>query len=226
MLSLKNQYLREMGVDVWRLRPHFPDSSASLHSEAQQDLSIDPAPESRPELSPGLTTKARHPTQSIERPGSRTVKAAAVTSVQSGVPETAATPVPEFHLCFATYNNGLSLVFSAPLSAPAVPDRYRRFADDIALAFSSQARMESQVTSLRWPMVQASHIAQSEEDARLIVGKRIEMCADKLVLFGQAPSHYVADTRPCIKVEEIELYFDEPLRKRDLWLALRSFLDD
>jgi hypothetical protein len=113
-------------------------------------------------------------------------------------------------------------VFSVPLSASALPDQYRRFADDVALAFANPGQIDSQVTSLRWPMVQASHIEQSEEEARLIVAQRIEKCADKLVLFGQAPARFVPDGGTSINAEEIESYFSEPLRKRDLWRALRA----
>lgn len=224
MLSLKNQYLREMGVDVWLLRSQLPALSSALSSApspAGGDTLRTPDSVHRHQRGQAEIQSPRPPAKALGKalgpapgpaPGSRR---------QPKVSKTPA-PIPEFHLCFATYSNGLSLVFSVPLSASALPDQYRRFTDDVALAFANPGQIDSQVTSLRWPMVQASHIEQSETEARLIVAQRIEKCADKLVLFGQAPARFVPDSGTSINAEEIESYFNEPLRKRDLWRALRA----
>jgi len=131
-------------------------------------------------------------------------------------------PPPEFHLCFATYGE-LSLVFSVPEDSAALPAPMRRFADDVARALG--VTQPPALTALRWPLVKAPHIDQSEAAARAVVDERLASCGSIRVYFGRHAER-LAGRDGGLVVEDMEAYLQEPLRKRELWKTLQSLRTD
>lgn len=191
MISLKNQYLREMGVDVWVPRTRNP---------------LIP----RPVKTGQAVTPEERAIPATETPEPRPAAKAAAP---------AADP---FHLCFITYRD-MSLVFSVPVGVTSLPESLRRFADDIALACLVD-RPEPVIANLRWPMVQSTHIDQSDEAATAVVAQRLGKCGRRVLLFGDKAASYEKHCRgETLKLDEIESYQAVPLSKRELWQTLQAF---
>ncbi|HKI73102.1 MAG TPA: hypothetical protein VJ998_00545, partial [Pseudomonadales bacterium] len=183
MNTLKNQYLREMGVDVWVLRKR----------AMPQVVAAEPVRE----LAPAKTSPA-----------------------PQAVPRNTA-PAPEFHLCFMTWPE-VSLVFSLPLDADVIDTAHRRFAEDVGIAL--RVTGDAAIGAVRWPMVRSAHIDQSESAARAVMRQRVEQCAERVVVFGEAAADWLGDTltRQVVAARDMDSYIAEPLAKRELWQSLLS----
>jgi len=129
----------------------------------------------------------------------------------------AAAPPPEFHLCFATYGS-FSLIFSVTASATSLPDEMRRFIDDIALALSIDAKPT--ISALKWPMVKAANIDQSEPAARTAIEQRIDDCGETRLVFGETALQWVAGTAG-EPLPDIETCMQSAGSKRALWETLK-----
>lgn len=191
MQARRNQYLREMGIDVW-VRRELVRTPEALDANT---VDAEPAPaETGPVESRSARTAAR--------------------SMSAGEP-------PEFHLCFATYGD-LSLIFSLPPEATSLPESMRRFSDDIARAAGITS--PPSVAAVRWPMVKARHIDQSEDAARTVVRQRLDGCGPVKLAFGDDVLTWLGENPGCTPVADIARYFAEPAMKRELWQDLKRAL--
>lgn len=130
-------------------------------------------------------------------------------------------PTPNFHLCFMTYAD-LSLVISVPRDATTLPAPMRRFADDLASSLSREPNPV--VTALRWPMVKSEHIDQSPAAAKAVIEQRLAACGPSILLFGRDAEQLVGETaadRRYLVLDDVSVYLEEPLGKRELWKALK-----
>lgn len=207
-LMHRNQYLAEMGVDVWVLRQegarylHAP--SASPREDASPKR---PAPQP---ATPRVAVPAAKSEPEVEAPRRQ--------------PRTPVStePVPEFHLCFMNYS-AISLVFNVPMGAESLPASLSRFGEDVALAYSGDS--QGAVSALKWPMVRSTHIDQSEGAARIVLGQRVAKCATHVVVFGKSTASWLGEPsgHSLLIVDEVESYLTVPGEKRALWGKLLEF---
>jgi len=197
--------MREMGIEVWRIRTQAPvltsaeESSASVASGGEEGISASLA----------LLGEAA-PDQAVAR------KPAPVDVEQ-----------PTFLFCFLDYDS-LSLIFSLDVSHDTLPPNIRQFADDVNFALNPGKRRIPKIRDLRWPIVRASHIVQTEAEARTVVAQKLAQCCANVVVFGSLAAAYT--TNPArdeqagelLVVREVEHYFSEPAAKQDLWAQLKS----
>lgn len=193
MQTKRNQYLREMGIDVWVLRRAKRPQQAPAAAPAPAETTVTEV-SAAPADTHGATGRGTNPTASPTR------------------------QPPRFHLCFATYGD-LSLIFSAPESSPTLPADLRHLADDIAMALGR--KQEPAINALRWPLVKTAGIDQSEEAAKTVLAERMSRLADRRIVFGDVARQW-AGRGDETTVAEIERYLVEPLRKRELWQTLRG----
>jgi len=156
-------------------------------------------------------------------------------SVASKAPEPVVSQ-PQFLLCFLDYVN-LSLVFSLPYKTSALPNEYRNFGDDINFAVNGQYS-SPKVRDLRWPMVQAAHIQQTEDDAKQVVQQKLLQCHSRILVFGQAMAGYFGESagssnigdaiefgdKRLLMLNDVNHYFENQQDKRNLWQFIRDEL--
>lgn len=125
-------------------------------------------------------------------------------------------PVPQFDLGFASGSH-ITLVFCLPKDTAGVGRRIRRLVADIMLAL--EGITDAPTSALSWPMVQARHIDQSADAARVVLRQRLERCAPYLLVFGDEPARWIDDlsSRRSTLVKDIRTYLEAPLTKRELW---------
>lgn len=208
MTDLRNQYLREMGVDVWRLRP------------ARPVLAVEPVPDTD---RPGQRQSADARRTPVAEPGSQRESAPTQADKSQAPGEGAAQargPVPQFHLCFIHYQT-LSLVFSVSLQSESLSPALRRFADDIAIALGNTGTDAARIAAVRWPMVRSEHIDQSESAAKIVISQRVQEAQPVKLLFGKAAAHWAGEAGGTM-LGEIQGYLENPLTKRELWRELRQ----
>lgn len=196
MNGLVNQYLREMGIEVWVLREQRPSAPVSRAT----------APSRQPQPEPEINTVE----QITERQG----------YPAEVVAEVVGQKVPRFHFCFM-HGEGVSLVYGLALDADPATHPSRRFAGDLLLALTGKPGQS--MTPQRWPIVQSGLIDQTAAAAKVVLKQRIDQCGPLLLVFGDEASVWVEDTgdRQRIDLPELGRYLDEPLTKRDLWQVLR-----
>lgn len=180
--ATKQQYLKAMGIDVWRLR----------RDSGEGDIPVDAVTSPAP-------TPAAEPAEAADA--------------------APASPPPRFHLCFATYGP-LSLVFSVPDASTSLPEEMRRFVDDVARAMNIEANPS--VSALRWPMVKAANIDQSESAARVVVEQRLADCGDIRLVFGETAAQWVTATTDPLPA--LETCMQDAEHKRALWRTLKRVL--
>lgn len=229
MNDFQRQYLHEMGIDVWLLRPE----KLVVADDVAQQLD---APKARmpveEEKSSQLSPAASNLSLVRDQLAGESARAP---SVASKAPEPVVSP-PQFLLCFLDYVN-LSLVFSLPYKTSALPNEYRNFGDDINFAVNGQYS-SPRVRDLRWPMVQAAHIQQTEDDAKQVVHQKLLQCHSRVFIFGQGMSGYFGesagsrnigdsiefDNKRLLILNDVSHYFENQQDKRNLWRFIRNGL--
>ena len=211
-----------MGIDVWTLRP---DSNSDTN-ETAQSISAQPLHSSgqsmgiasldllRQQLDQGVSVKQ----QSKPRPDG---------VVDAGVQD-------EFLFLFIDYAKH-SVVISLPFGSASLPSEQRFFVDDISRALTGATEAfyqasDMQIRDMRWPMLIASHIHHSEEDALALVLQKVKPCKHLLIAFGDLPKKYLSaieskiSEKQLIYTAAIERYFKTPALKRQLWEQLKPFV--
>ncbi|MCB1691822.1 MAG: hypothetical protein KDI19_03600 [Pseudomonadales bacterium] len=202
MFPLRNQYLKEMGVDVWLLR-----GSRAIAR---------PAPAAEQKVVPIAKTDAGPV---------RTGQVEVAPPARRQQPKVATGPVPAFQFCFMDYP-GLSLVFEVPIEASSLPEPQRRFATDVVTAWRGAS--DPKITSFKWPMVKSQHVDQSESAAAAALAQRVRDAGQTMLLFGEIAAKWIepsAGDRKVLKFPAMQVYFAEPARKRELWRTLTSELE-
>jgi hypothetical protein len=234
MNDFQRQYLHEMGIDVWALKPDKPTARPD-QTQAQSSV-IEGSPEQATRSEPGAAARLALVREHREENSSRRAQASAGTAPSTS-PDQGQEPgkdTPEFMFCFLDYEN-LSLVFSIPYQANALPREHRHFADDINFAISGKTGIP-RIRDLRWPMIQAKHVQQTEEDARQVVWQKLGQCNERLYVFGWKVLGFIiesaqeSDMGNTIKVKDKHLvildefnhYFDNPMDKRELWRFIQG----
>jgi len=181
--SRSRQYLTAMGIDIWQVR------AARAAIEPSEAEKVETSPVAAP------ASSANHAGQNraggVDSKGSRESLLKQVSA--NVIPETPLSdvaerplaqsqshsqpqPLPvtpqtsvrlEFLLYFMNYD-AFTVVFALPYATAEMPATYPNFLDGISLSLLRE-RVSPSIRQLRWPIVKASHIDQSEHEARQIV---------------------------------------------------------
>lgn len=221
MDNLHRQYLDEMGIHVFSLRPVNPQV---IQDEVDEPEEIQ-APQARaPEP---LSESVEAVRQNLKKQFgvglvSDKSKAEIADKKKSTPPvkKELVSDSPQFFFCFLDYEN-ISLMLSLDTRADSLPREVRQLCDDIVFALTKEHKIPK-VRDLRWPMVSARHIQQTSEDARLILGEMIKQTCENLILFGAETADYRAEKiqGTYLLVESIEHYLETPVAKTQLWQKL------
>ncbi|MBV1877954.1 MAG: DNA polymerase III subunit psi [Pseudomonadales bacterium] len=227
MNDRRKHYLQAMGVEQWSLRRPRPapqddnkeatKEATTLRAVASEDVArTDTVLRTEKIVRTGDAALATA-TSDTNRPSEINVQPQARTDADA--------PVPQFYLCFLDYE-GLSLLFSLPLTADTLPVNYRHFADDIYFALRGERAIPA-VRELRWPMVQSAQISQTQADATDVVLQKLKRCAELVLVFGHQTASYCGDLpatredkKQLIIVEEVQTYFTQSGAKQSLWALL------
>lgn len=224
MNEIHRQYLQEMGIDVWSLRPDKPPHSVAVVAAESHTEPVQLSASITPQVSGAAASLAlvRGVTKDVSA-----IKAQKASPIEkTTLAESQIADAPTFLFCFLDYDQ-FSFLFSLPLNSDSLPGNYRYFADDVYLALTGQ-RSIPKIRDLRWPMVQSSHIPQTAADAELVVLQKVRQCADKLLVFGEDPANYLDQTSSLVKdkqivaIKDAEFYFSQPEAKRSLWRRIKD----
>ena len=235
----KRQYLELMGIDVWQKR--LPRQAASKPAAANKTQELVQTNESIASGAAGQSgasalasvraslTAAGNDQPLIVTPERQAVAATAETETQEK--SESIELAPEFFLAFSHFA-GLSMVNLYPSGFAAIPGNHQRFLATLYFALRGQ-KLGSDVQEFRWPMIKSDRISQSREDAQKVLGRHLEQCQADVLVFGAESAdllnatsdHYteqVVRNRRLVVVEDAEIYFREPSKRRELWRFLSS----
>ena len=239
MDSLQRQYLSEMGIDVYSLRPDKPlEVMADVHSDVEsvdqiaataETTTNEPAASKsgfdnlRDQLRATLSTSGESKT-----PAASNKETAKVKDLEPQVDvETPKVEVEEaddlnFYFHFLDYEN-ISFMVSVNPSVTELPAEYRQLCDGIMFSLLKQQKVPS-VRDLRWPMLAASHIKQTEDDAKQIVSGMIKQSRHHLLLFGEMVGEYRSEKTEgtYLVLEELSHYLKNPGSKAKLWSQIKA----
>lgn len=219
MDSFHRQYLDEMGIDVFSLRPEKREDGIAEPVEHHGLAEDTPKPLGETaETARQMLKKQLGVGISAEKPPIKVDKKEPPKTVEP-ISES-----PRFFFYFLDYEN-ISLLLSLDISLNSLPIAVRQLCDDIVFALSREHKIPK-IRDLRWPMVSAAHIQQTSEDARLIVGEMIKQSRDNLILFGSDTAEYRSekDQGTYLLVESIDHYLQTPIAKAELWKKLTPLL--
>ncbi|MDG1205511.1 MAG: hypothetical protein P8N51_09075 [Pseudomonadales bacterium] len=177
--SRSRQYLTAMGIDIWQVR------AARAAIEPSEAEKVETSPVAAPASSANHAGQTR--AGGVDSKGSRESLLKQVSanvipepplsdvaerplgqSLSQPLPVTPQTSVRlEFLLYFMNYD-AFTVVFALPYATAEMPATYPNFLEGISLSLLRE-RVSPSIRQLRWPIVKASHIDQSEHEARQIV---------------------------------------------------------
>ena len=154
--------LKEMGIEVWRLRSNLPAV---------------PAPSPQMDMAPQVNM-ARMPPASIDHPITKIPEQSPV-SQNAGQEKT-----PRFRFAYLHYGSvGLCLSLAGDSALP------RRFCDDLARFMGGDVD-GVRFQMLEWPMLETSGIDQSMTAARQVVTQKFSVMPAKIIVFGDDVAEY------------------------------------
>lgn len=222
----KRQYLELMGIDVWQKR--LPKQATSPVAEALQ-VPVKAATSGAAVLADVKASlqsqEAKAAAQTDVAPAVAAVPAPA--STPSPAPETPREVDPEFFLAFSHFQ-GLTMVNVYPGGFAAIPGNHQRFFTSLYFSLSARKQV-GELQEFRWPMVKSDRISQSKQDAQKVLARHLSQCQRDVLVFGLEAaellsaevltvySEQASRDRNLVILEDAEVYFRDPLKRRALW---------
>ncbi len=212
----RNQYLAEMGIQVWLTRSARAPLAAGPTSEPAEPLdSLSPLDRIRRSVAVPESTEPKM--VETEQP-----------RVSSTPAPVADSPAPQFSLVFAEFSD-LVMLFEVDYSQDSLAPAQERLISDLGKALG---RERQKITSLKWPMLDAAHVKQDQSAADQVIQARLKgslQGKQHLLVFGdlsrQCAERMSQDRIKQLAVEDLQQYLSEPLKKKTLWLSARAWLE-
>ncbi len=179
--SRSRQYLTAMGIDIWQTRvarsvkdPASLTEESAENTETLQKVAVAAATSGQPSRTNAASLDQKNSRESLLKQVSANVEPETPLSdvverqLRQEQPVTQqASARLEFLLYFMNYDS-FTIVFALPYATAELPPTYKNFLEGVSLSLARE-RVAPSIRQLRWPIVKASHIDQSEHEARQIV---------------------------------------------------------
>ena len=237
---MKRQYLDLMGIDVWQERLPRQASARTVETDftpvegslsAEGSLHAEGSLSAKGSSAVSVLADVKRTLQGGAQPVESPVVKEAVTQVAEEKPEPTE-PAPAFLLTFSHFRS-VTMVNIYPAGFAAIPGNHQRFLATLGYAMLGE-KVGSEVQEFRWPMLKSDHISQSKRDAQQVLGRHLQQCQKEVLVFGDEAGELLAGVigmytetmardRLLLVTEDIESYFREPTKRKDLWRFLAGF---
>jgi hypothetical protein len=229
----RRSYLNAMGIQLWHPRIDLPNARPSPVCRLVQPVGEvkdrDPGEQANVAIKSRVEFSAVLP----DNPAVRGDGRAGPVVVQEVAP---------FKLCLFYADPGSCLAFDVPLQTVQLDARRLRLVEDISRALGSD-NQKSTIVFQQWPMIQNRDVPQPEEDARLVIQRKLKQLigqtSTKLLIMGKVAARYLpiavgtvdhGENPPAVGIDNtvtavvpgIDELLQAPLEKKRVWAALES----